>query len=382
MKSDERLKRATRTTYTGLIVNLALTAFKLFAGIVGNSAAMLADAIHSFSDLITDFVVILGLRIASKPEDRSHNYGHGKVETLCTVFVALVLFAAGVQILFWGMGRLGLLLDGYALEPPGKIALFAAILSILSKEALYRYTRKKALELKSDALLANAWHHRTDALSSGCAALGIGTAVLFGGKWVAADPLTAVFLSLVIFETALKIFYKSLDELIEASLDEESKHTIEKIIRDTGGILSFHGLKTRKIGNSIAVEACIKVDASLNIREADRITDLVENRLKESFGEESYILIKAEPVSGLFPGLFPPEINNSGPDSSGVSSSEVKNPEVNSSEVKNPEVNSSGITGKKESPGYRKFLSAGKAASNGFIKLLKWKLGLYNHDCK
>lgn len=367
MKPDERLKRATRTTYTGLILNLVLTAFKLFAGIFGNSAAMLADAIHSFSDFITDFVVILGFRIASKPEDRTHNYGHGKVETLCTVFVALVLFVAGVQTLSWGGGRLMLMLNGQALKPPGEIALFAAILSIVSKEALYRYTRKAALELKSDALLANAWHHRTDALSSGCAALGIGIAILFGGKWVSADPLMAMVLSFVIFETASKIFYRSLNELIEASLDEESNRTIEKIIIATKGVIKLHGLKTRKIGSSISVEACIKVDGILNIREADRISEHVEKRLKEAFGEESYILIKAEPVSGLPPVSELPPIP-------GIKNPGFDNPEISISGLKNSKVNGSGITGKEKNPDYQKSLSEEKSSSNGLTEVLKWKM--------
>jgi len=295
MEYEERFEQAVRVTGVGLFVNLGLTIFKLFAGILGNSAAMVADAVHSLSDFLTDIVVIFGFKIARKPVDESHNYGHGKIETLSASLVGLILLVVAGQILLYGLRKTLLFAEGGTLEQPAVIALYAALLSVISKEFMYHYTILQARKINSMALTANAWHHRSDAFSSLCTLTGIGAAIFLGGKWVVLDPLMAVFLSFIILKVALKIFRNSLNELIEASLDEETEGEIRQIIRKTEGVKALSNLKTRRIGNNIAVDIRIKVDNALDIGEANRISIHVEHNLKKAFGQYTYVLVKAEP---------------------------------------------------------------------------------------
>lgn len=295
MEYEERFEQAVRVTGVGLFVNLGLTIFKLFAGILGNSAAMVADAVHSLSDFLTDIVVIFGFKIARKPVDESHNYGHGKIETLSASLVGLILLVVAGQILLYGLRKTLLFVEGGTLEQPAVIALYAALLSVISKEFMYHYTILQARKINSMALTANAWHHRSDAFSSLCTLAGIGAAIFLGGKWVVLDPLMAVFLSFIILKVALKIFRNSLNELIEASLDEETEGEIRQIIRKTEGVKALSNLKTRRIGNNIAVDIRIKVDNALDIGEANRISIHVEHNLKKAFGQYTYVLVKAEP---------------------------------------------------------------------------------------
>lgn len=295
MESEKRFDKAVRVTSVGLFVNLGLTVFKLFAGILGNSAAMVADSIHSLSDFLTDIVVIFGFQIARKPMDESHNYGHGKIETLSASLVGLMLFVVAGQILLFGLRKILLFAEGGILEQPSLIALYAALLSVISKELMYQYTIGQARKINSMALTANAWHHRSDAFSSLGTMTGIGAAIFLGGKWVVLDPLMAVFLSIIIFKVALKIFRSSINELIEASLDKETEGEIRQIIQKTEGVKAFSNLKTRKIGNNIAVDVRIKVDNALDIGEANRISIHVEHSLKKTFGPYTYVLVKAEP---------------------------------------------------------------------------------------
>jgi cation diffusion facilitator family transporter len=295
MEYEERFEQAVRVTGVGLFVNLGLTVFKLFAGVMGNSAAMVADAVHSLSDFLTDIVVIFGFKIAKKPIDESHNYGHGKIETLSASLVGLMLLIVAGEILYYGLQKILLFLEGGTLGQPALIALYAAILSMVSKEFMYQYTISQARKINSMALTANAWHHRSDAFSSLCTMIGIGAAVFLGGKWVVLDPLMAIFLSFIILKVAFKIFHSSINELIEASLDEETEGKIRQIIQKTEGVKSLSNLKTRRIGNNIAVDVCIKVDNALDIGEANRISIHVEHNLKKAFGPYTYVLVKAEP---------------------------------------------------------------------------------------
>jgi len=295
MEYEERFEKAVQVTGVGLFVNLGLTLFKLFAGILGNSAAMVADAVHSLSDFLTDIVVIFGFKVAKKPVDKSHNYGHGKIETLSASLVGLMLVVVAGQILLYGLRKTLLFAQGGALEQPALIALYAALLSVISKELMYHYTILQARKINSMALTANAWHHRSDAFSSLCTLAGIGAAIFLGGKWVVLDPLMAIFLSFIILNVALKIFRSSINELIEASLDEETEGQINEIIRNTEGVKALCNLKTRRIGNNIAVDIRIKVDNALDIGEANRISIHVEHNLKKAFGPYTYVLVKAEP---------------------------------------------------------------------------------------
>ncbi len=291
----ERSKTAVKVTVNGMIANIVLTIFKFAAGSLGNSAAMIADAVHSLSDFITDIVVIVGLKVAGKPADYNHQYGHGKIETLCAAFVGIVLFIIGLEILLSGLEKIFIVANGGSLEQPGIIAFIAAVFSILTKELLYRYTLNYARKMRSDAMEANAWHHRSDAFSSVGTMLGIGGAIALGGKWVVLDPIAAVILSVFIFKVALKITYKNVNELTEAALEKDVIDDIQHIIVSTEGVKDFHELKTRKVGNTIATDVHIQVDRELSLIEAHDICTEIENRLREKYGQETILYIHCEP---------------------------------------------------------------------------------------
>ncbi|MFA0821746.1 MAG: cation diffusion facilitator family transporter [Methanomethylovorans sp.] len=294
---NERSGTAVKVTTNGMIVNIILTLFKFIAGILGNSAAMIADAIHSFSDFITDIVVIVGIKVAGKPADNNHHYGHGKIETLCAAFVGIVLFIIGVEIFLGGLSKILLVINGGKLEQPGMIALIAAVFSILTKEWLYRYTLNYANNLKSDAMVANAWHHRSDAFSSVGTMLGIGGAIVLGGKWAVLDPIAAVILSFFIFKVAFDITYKNTNELTEAAPAKDVIEDIQHIIASTDGVKDFHKLKTRRVGNNIATDVHIQVDMNLTLVEAHDICTEVENRFREKYGNDSILYIHCEPYT-------------------------------------------------------------------------------------
>lgn len=296
---DTRYSRAAHVTKVSMVLNFSLTSFKFAAGIFGNSSAMIADAAHSLSDFITDIAVIVGLKIAKKPRDSTHNYGHGKIETLAAAFIGLVLVAAAFGIFWGGLQKVITFYQGESLPEPSKIALVAAVISIVSKEWMYRYTIECGRELKSDAVIANAWDHRSDALSSVGTMIGIGGAIFLGGQWVVLDPLAAIVLSFFIFKVAFDVSYKNLNELLEASLDSETYRNIERVLSSTEGVLGFHELKTRKIGNAMAADVHIEVDRDLNIVDAHEISTQIENRLKEICGSNGHFSIHVEPCSDL-----------------------------------------------------------------------------------
>ena len=296
-EENYRYTKAAYVTKVSMVLNFLLTGFKFTAGIMGNSSAMIADAAHSLSDFITDIAVIVGLKVAKKPGDSTHNYGHGKIETLTAAFIGLMLIVAAAGIFWGGIQKVITFYHGEALPEPSKIALIAAVLSIIIKEWLYRYTIAYGRELKSDALIANAWDHRSDAFSSVGTMIGVGGAIYLGGKWVVLDPIAAVVLSFFILKVALEVSYKSLNELLEASLDSETYRSIEEALLSTEGVLGFHELKTRKIGNAMAADVHIEVDRDLSIVDAHEISTHVEDRLKEICGKNGHFTIRVEPCS-------------------------------------------------------------------------------------
>jgi cation diffusion facilitator family transporter len=240
-------------------------------------------------------VVIFGLKAAGKPADQNHHYGHGKIETICAAFVGIVLFIIGIEIFVSGLGKIILVINGGNLEQPRIIAFVAAVVSIITKEWLYRYTLNAAKSIKSDAMIANAWHHRSDAFSSVGTMIGIGGAIALGGKWSVLDPLAAVILSVFIFKVAFDISYKSLNELTEAAPEKDIVEDISHIIVSTEGVKDFHKLKARKVGNNIATDVHIQVDRTLSLIEAHDICTEVENRLRAKYGMESILYIHCEP---------------------------------------------------------------------------------------
>lgn len=293
---DSRAYQANRITWIGFFSNLVLTLLKLLAGILGRSAAMIADAVHSVSDFGTDLLVVGSLKVAARPKDGNHKYGHGKVETLATAFVGMILFGVGMGIFISGSSNIYGHFSGSPLERPGMIAFYAALASIAVKEVLFRYTLQVGTKIDSGVVIANAWHHRSDAYSSLGTVAGIGGAIFLGDKWVILDPLAAMVVSFFIFRIAFRITRESLLELIETSLPGKMENEIIGISRSVEGVHNPHDLKTRKIGNTIAIDLHIEVESSLNVEEAHNITVLLENRLRQVYGEQTFISVHTEPL--------------------------------------------------------------------------------------
>ena len=290
-----REKEIYKVTLVGSAGNVALMTFKFVAGILGHSAAMIADAVHSLSDFVTDIIVILFVKVSAKPQDESHDYGHGKFETLASFFVGLALVAAATGIIVSGAVKLSDWLHGEQLPAPGKLALWAALISIVVKELLYQYTARAGKRLDSQAVVANAWHHRSDALSSIGAAIGIGGAILLGDRWTVLDPLASIVVGAMLVKVAVDLLKVCVNELTECSLPAETEHEIEEIISSCPDVCEPHNLRTRRIGNRIAIEAHIRMDGntSLNIAH-DRATH-IENLLKERFGAQTHVTLHMEP---------------------------------------------------------------------------------------
>jgi len=292
----DREKAIYRVTLVGSFINFLLVAFKFVAGIAGHSSAMLADAVHSLSDFVTDVVVILFVRISSKPEDEGHDYGHGKYETLATALIGLALLGVGLGILWNGAGDILSYLRGEPLRAPGMAALVAALVSILFKETLYQYTIRTGRKCRSQAVIANAWHHRSDALSSVGTAAGIGGAILLGERWAVLDPVAAVVVSLFILKVSVQLLVPCMDDLLEKSLPQSVENEIERIVLSFEEVSEPHHLRTRRIGNHYAIEIHVRMDGNLPLHRAHATASAIERKLKERFGEDTHVGIHVEPV--------------------------------------------------------------------------------------
>lgn len=294
-ESKDRANKGVKVTYNGLIVNIILTAFKFLAGIIGQSAAMVADAAHSLSDLASDVVVILCFRYIKNPIDETHNYGHGKIETLSTAIVGSMLLVVIFFIASSSVEELLRFFRGEVIPRPAPIALIAAILSISSKELLYRYTLKVGKEIKSPLIIANAWHHRSDAFSSIGTMIGIGGAIFLGEKWRILDPLAALFVSVLILKVAIDILKDSVSELIETSVDDKLKNEIFDTVSKVKGVKDYHKLRIRRIGNYYSMSLHILVDKSMTVKDAHDISYNVEEEIRKLLGPETIVTTHLEP---------------------------------------------------------------------------------------
>ena len=294
--AEIRKRRIYRVTFIGFVVNLVLSLLKLAAGILGRSGAMIADAVHSFSDLATDVVVIVFARISAKPRDDGHDYGHGKYETLATILISIALGIVGAGILVNSIGAVRVVLDGGLLPRPGLVALVAAVLSIAAKEILYRYTVREGRAIDSPSVIANAWHHRSDALSSLGTLVGIGCAYFLGDRWRIADPIAALIVAVFIFKVAFDLIRTGLGQLLEKSLPEETEREILRIVTLDPAVREPHNLRTRRIGAAIAIEVHVRVDGAMSVACSHALTVGSERRLRERFGEETMIAVHVEPL--------------------------------------------------------------------------------------
>lgn len=285
-----------KVTLVGTLVNLLLSAGKLAAGILGRSGAMVADAVHSISDFATDIVVLLFVKISSKPEDEDHHYGHGKFETLASIIIGLSLFGVAIGIFVNSAQRIAAILDGGVVEGPRLIAIVAAAISIAAKEALYWYTIAVGKKVKSQAVIANAWHHRSDALSSIATLIGISGAYFLGDRWVVLDPLAAIVVAALIVKVSFDLILPGLNELLEKSLSQQEQKKIMQIITDCPHVCDPHHLRTRRIGSCIAVEVHVRLDPEMTVRESHGVTEELERVLRSEYGKETHVIIHVEPL--------------------------------------------------------------------------------------
>lgn len=291
----DRTAKVTFVTLVGSVVNIILTVFKIFAGVLGRSTAMIADGIHSLSDLLSDIVVIVFVKISAKGRDKDHDYGHGKFETFATLIISLMLIVVAVNLMSGGINKIRQILDGGEVSSPGMIALWAAVASIVLKEILYRYTIIQGRALNSPMMIANAWHHRSDAFSSVGSLLGIAGAIFLGDKIVILDPITGCVISIFILVMAVKMSVPAIKELLDVSLPDDVEEKIEATAKSVKGVVDLHELKTRREGPGIIMEGHLVLDSEISLKEAHNISKKVEESLRKEFGTETQISLHLEP---------------------------------------------------------------------------------------
>ena len=257
---------------------------------------MLADAVHSLSDFLTDIVVLVFVKISNRPADRKHSYGYGKYETLATLCIGIALLAVGIGIAVDGVEKIIQVWNGETLAQPGWIAFWAAIASIALKELTYWLTIRVAKQVDSEALRANAWHHRSDALSSIGTGIGIGGALLFGDKWTVLDPIAAIIVSFFIMRTAWSLLREALGELLEESLPEATEKEIVDLVLKEDEVSEIHHLRTRRIGSHIAIDMHVRMPGDISLYDAHRHATAIEQNLRSHFGPNTYINLHVEPL--------------------------------------------------------------------------------------
>ena len=295
----QREREIYKVTLAGSAVNVILTAFKFVAGILGRSSAMVADAIHSLSDLLTDAVVMVFVHISSKPADSKYDYGHGKFETLAQAIIGVALLVVAGGIFYDAAVHLMKWFGGENLPKPGMLALWAALASIILKELTFQYTRRAEKALHSPALEANAWHHRSDALSSLATLVGIGGAILLGDRWTVLDPVASILVTIFIVRVAWKLLKECFGDLLEASLPEEVEKEILDVISSFPDVSDPHNLRTRRIGSRYAIEFHIRMDGDIPLVKAHSRAHDIEKLLKEKFGDNTHIVVHVEPVKSI-----------------------------------------------------------------------------------
>ena len=286
-----------KVTHLSIWVNVGLTGLKLAAGIFGRSQALIADAVHSLSDFATDIAVLVGLRFTAKPVDKDHAYGHGKYETIVAAIIGLALAYVGIRIAGSAIHRVFDALHGEELTMPSAFAFWAAVLSIAVKEWLYRATMKVARATGSSSLVANAWHHRSDAFSSIATAGGVGAAVFLGHDWLILDPIAALFVSIFLLKVAWRIIREQIGDLTDQNLAPSVCEEILAMARGIPGIAEPHNLRTRMVGRIPVIDMHIRLRADLPLREAHEIATALESALRQRFGKETIANLHLEPYS-------------------------------------------------------------------------------------
>lgn len=289
---EQEKKTAMRLSAVTIVWNVILSIFKLMAGVVGRSGAMISDAVHSASDVFSTIIVILGINIASRQSDDDHQYGHDRLECVAAILLAVVLFATGIGI---GIGGINKIIEGTAGKDaiPGMIALIAAVASIVVKEAMFWYTRSAAKKINSGALMADAWHHRSDALSSVGALIGIGGARL---GFPILDPIASVVICVFIVKAAYDIFKDAIDKMVDKSCDEETEEKMRQLIEKQKGVLKVDVLRTRLFGAKMYVDIEIAADGNITLREGHEIAQGVHDKVEEEFPLVKHCMVHVNPL--------------------------------------------------------------------------------------
>lgn len=284
-------KMIKQVSAVGIFGNVLLVIFKLFAGIIGNSAAMVSDAVHSASDVVATLVAFIGVRASKKEADSKHPYGHERIECVASLILGSILFMTGIGI---GIASIKKIILGQSdgIESPKEIALIAAIISIATKEVMFRYTRAVAKKLNSDAFMADAWHHRSDAFSSIGSLIGIGAAML-GFKIM--DPIAGLIICIFIFKIAFDVIMVAISKMLDTSCGKEYEDKMSDFISAQDGVIGVDLLRTRTFGNKIYVDAEISVDGDLRLREAHSIAERVHNEVENNFDNIKHIMIHVNP---------------------------------------------------------------------------------------
>ena len=285
-----------KVTYVGMVVNVLLIVMKFIGGVIGTSSVLIADGVHSFSDFITDIGVLVGLKFLSKPADTDHAYGHGRVETAISLLMGIVIIITGIVLIKNAAQTIFHAFNGIFPKKPGSIALFIGMISILSKETLFHYTRIVARKSGSKTLEANAWHHRSDAFSSVGTVIGVGGAIYLGDRWTVLDPAAAIFVSILIILVGASISWNAFRELSDESISQLARYKVEESIKSVGGVRGFHNIRTRSLGRYITIDAHILVDPTLSVREGHSIATDVENAIHTATRNAAFVTIHVEPL--------------------------------------------------------------------------------------
>lgn len=297
MTDDAQVVRVARhVTWVGFWINALLGVAKVLAGVFGRSAAMVADGVHSFSDFVSDIIVIVFIGISRRKADERYQYGHGKYETFATMLLSLILAAVAVMFFVDGAEKTWGALHGAEIPSPTYLALGMCVVSIVSKEWLYRYTRRAGERIGSAVVVANAWHHRSDAVSSLGTLAGISGAMFLGDRWRILDPIAAILVSVFIIKSGYDIVKPCVTELLEGSLPESTEKEILDTVLSVEGIYNIHNLRTRRIGNGIAIDMHTLMDGDITLNEAHSLATKAEQMLRSRFGENTYISIHMEPA--------------------------------------------------------------------------------------
>lgn len=294
--SDERsqdMKIAMRISYVSILVNVVLSLFKLLAGILAHSGAMISDAVHSASDVFSTFIVMIGVHVSNKKSDKEHQYGHERMECVSSIILAVLLFLTGLAIGVSGAQKIFQGNGSAALAIPGRLALIAAIVSIGIKEWMFWYTRAGAKKINSGALMADAWHHRSDALSSIGSFIGI-----FGARmgYPIMDPLASIVICFFIGKAAYDIFKDAMDKMVDRSCDEKTQEKMRKVVLEQKGVFRIDVMRTRLFGAKMYVDLEIAADGNLSLSESHQIAEAVHRAIENNFQEVKHCMVHVNPI--------------------------------------------------------------------------------------